>query len=175
MDSEQLAMDEMARNEISVLKRRGTHEYIGPIALGGRGLPLNPRGSTGFTGRGKDEGYLKFGVNPVVDMMITRQDPETDEWQVVVLKEEGSMTSARRDQYRLPGARLKTAEDYELAPSAFMHCTFLEHVHGECRCKAKGVTFETGFGVTPRSKEFNLAKDVSHVEGRPHMRRAAPY
>ena len=78
--SREQAMAEMASVEAGVLARRGTYEFVTPVAP--TELPRNPWGSTGFAGRGKDEFCLKYGVNHCVDMIITRQDPSTHEWQV---------------------------------------------------------------------------------------------
>ena len=81
---------------------RLSFEYQGPIKLDMDGAPLNPRGRTGITGRGRLE---KWGVNHVADPVITRFHPVTAKLQVVVKLREDTHT------WVLPGGFVNPGED----------------------------------------------------------------
>ena len=158
VDTKNAAMADMASTDPLALDSRGTYEFVTPVARGH--LPRNPWGSTGFSGRGTDGLFLKYGVNMSVDMIITRQDPNTDEWQMVVFKDQ---TGPRANNFRLPGAMFKTKSDFAVGATGLMYETMLQHMRGECRCQPNVVAWETGYGPSPR--EYELANSVpSHSD-----------
>ncbi len=77
--------------------------------------PQNPRGRTGFCGLGE---LRLWGPNHAVDMIITRHDPATTEWQVLTIYD------PEKDQFSLPGKRLQDKRLKSQPITSIMHTTF---------------------------------------------------
>ena len=72
------------------------------LRLDGEGVPLNPVGRTGLSGRGL---LGKWGPNHAADPIVTRNDPEKDQLQMVAIQ--------RKDtgQWALPGGMVDDGEE----------------------------------------------------------------
>ena len=97
--------EELRDDSRSVVERRGTYEY----AIDNkdeRGPPLNPEGRTGVIGLGE---LKRFGPNHAVDLCVTRRDPQTQNWQILVLKtiQRDERDHCLKAEYRLPGKRVR--------------------------------------------------------------------
>lgn len=70
--------------DISEGRREPMESYEGPVRLDKKtGLPLNPRGRTGI----KDRGVLgKYGPNQAADPVLTRTNPVTGEYEVLLVR-----------------------------------------------------------------------------------------
>lgn len=79
----------------------------GPIRIDPKtGMPLNPYGRTGMTGRGV---LGKYGVNLAVDPIVTRVNPETSRLQMVVIKRKAT------GEWAIPGGFVDKGEQIDAA------------------------------------------------------------
>ena len=78
-------------HDVADLAQRKTYE--GPISFDA-GMPLNPRGRTGLSGRGL---LGKWGPNHAADPIVTRYHPQTNKLQFVALRREDT------GQFAVPG------------------------------------------------------------------------
>ena len=105
---------------------RGTYEYVNenPDL---EGPPLNPFGRTGVCGVGQ---LRRFGPNHAVDLCVTRRDPHTHAFQILVLKTydltEETEEGAQSVCYRLPGGEI---DDFELSTREMMKTVGKHAVH----------------------------------------------
>jgi ADP-ribose pyrophosphatase len=72
-----------------------------PIARDAAGRPLNPAGRTGMSGRGM---LNKWGENPAADLILTRENPQTGELEVVAIQRSDT------DEWALPGGKVDDDE-----------------------------------------------------------------
>lgn len=93
-------------DDFSLLQQPGTHyrelkSIIGTIRYDQSGLPLNPGGRTGISGRGN---LTKWGPNLAADPIITRYDPITGYLQMITIQ--------RKDngQWAIPGGMVEDGD-----------------------------------------------------------------
>ena len=113
LDPEQIAEQEKQR----IREKRGSYEFPVEVDRDPTLPPQNPRGRTGFCGLGE---LRLWGPNQSVDMIITRHDTATSEWQVLTIYD------AELKRFKLPGKRLQDAKLQKLPTSSIMHNAFKE-------------------------------------------------